>query len=298
MNKYCPSCKVKRKTKRENCLVCGTLLIGDWRVDSFVEKAGLGLPIDYDEVDPSRVFGIDVHQYSGVVNWEKAREAGVKFALIKATSGLLTANFFRQNWEGAAKAGILRGSWHWLFKSSDISAGSQARNVISVLKADPGELPMFCDFEWTKYNYKQSNPDTGDLWGLLKPYEDMTGRRPGIYSSPGYWGQYGNMQAVWDTYPLWIANYKVTKPTIPLPFKKYMFWQFSEMVEGADYGVSIYEERGVDGNYFGGTLQELYAIASQPDPTPVPVPVPTPADDPIVEVQMTHLSGKKEIIKK
>ena len=56
---------------------------------------------------------------------------------------------------------------------------------------------------------------------------------------------------VLKNYPLWIANYRVPKPTIPAPWKSYIIWQYAE--DANLPGVSI----PADGDIAPGTLADL-----------------------------------------
>src|SRR5512146_139615 len=62
------------------------------------------------------VQGIDVSAWQGDIDWLKARAAGTQFAFIKATEGgdHLDPKFL-ENWEGAKRAGIARGAYHFLY---------------------------------------------------------------------------------------------------------------------------------------------------------------------------------------
>ncbi len=50
--------------------------------------------------------GIDVSYWQGDIDWKKVRDAGIKFAFIKATEGGdHLGPKFRQNWHAAKRAG-------------------------------------------------------------------------------------------------------------------------------------------------------------------------------------------------
>ena len=95
------------------------------------------------ETRASKPKGIDVSHYQGTVNFNAAKADGVVFTFIKATEGhstsfrlpstteacsplhFLTAYkdaSFSANYEGATKAGILRGGYH--FAHPDSSSGA------------------------------------------------------------------------------------------------------------------------------------------------------------------------------
>src|SRR5207302_821092 len=55
-------------------------------------------------------------------------------------------------------------------------------------------------------------------------------------------------------YKLWIANYHVPQPTVPLPWDRWTFWQFAP--DGRCKGVN----GDCDLNVFSGTMDELKSM--------------------------------------
>ena len=236
--------------------------------------------IDYVYPDQSRVHGWDIsHWAGGVVDFQKARDvAKAAFVFIKATNGINEVNWFRENWE-ASKGYMLRGAYHWLYPSWVTSANGQARKLHALLTevGDFGELPIVVDFEKTYHNYEPAFPTVSDLWGFVATWEDMTGKKPIIYTGPSFWQTYGGLATTWKEYPLWIANYERETPTVPAPWTEYTFWQFSEKGFGENYGVDKYQKRAVDLNYFGGTAQEFQELFGDTIP-PIVEPPGEPMD--------------------
>ena len=219
---------------------------------------GATAPIYFDTPDPARVLGIDVHQYSGVVNWEKSFAGGINFTLIKSSHGTLKSRFFDENWKGA-KDILPRGAWHWLYPSTIFSANRQAQLCFEFFKNDLGEIPLQVDYEWTYHKYKKANPRPEDLYGFMETWKRLTGRECIIYTSQGFWNEFGSQKSYYSDKELWVANYKVDKPNLPKPWTKWLFWQWTENGNGELYGVNKYEEWAVDLNYYNGTLAEFNA---------------------------------------
>ena len=74
-------------------------------------------PWDGRAPDAYAVHGIDVSRWQGPVDWPAVRSAGIAFAYIKATEGGDHADpRFPDNWQGAARAGVLvePGDVHYL----------------------------------------------------------------------------------------------------------------------------------------------------------------------------------------
>lgn len=201
--------------------------------------------------------GIDVSrwQHGASLNWDKVRADGVTFAFIKATEGSnYTNSYFAGDWAATKRVGIYRGAYHFA-RPSVGSAARQARYFVAQAGTFGGEgvLPPVLDLEsdgglgvtalrrWTK------------AW--LAATEELTGRKPIIYTGPYFWeSELGNTQ-VFSSYPLWIAHYGVSSPRVPGGWSHWTFWQKSQT--GRVDGIS----GAVDINEFNGTRARLAGLA-------------------------------------
>jgi len=107
-------------------------------------------PQDFGRIRPQSqpVHGIDLSKFQPAVDWPTARANGVSFAFIKATEGGDQIDpMFRQHWQGAARAGIPRGAYHFFYHCRP--AAEQARFFIANVPRSPGALPPVLDMEWT-----------------------------------------------------------------------------------------------------------------------------------------------------
>jgi lysozyme len=96
----------------------------------------------------------------------------------------------------------------------------------------------------------QSNPVViANLTSLLAALQQWTGRQPMIYTDSGFWNGLGT--GAFGTYPLWIAQYEVTAPTLPAGWALWDFWQHSET--GSIAGI----QGSVDLNVYSGSLAAL-----------------------------------------
>ncbi len=210
----------------------------------------------YDQPDPTFVLGIDTSHYTKVVNWQIAKENGIRFVIIKFMDGKYRTQYAEENYKGAKDAGILVGSYQWLRKATEVSPGGQAREYLAMLADHPCDIRPAVDFEWSP-NGKAYNVDTGELWGFTQPFEAGYGKKPMIYTAWGYWDEFGSPASMWADYPLWTAQYRVKQPKLFGPWTQWKFWQWTATGEGARYGVPSDGEKAVDLNYWCGTLEDL-----------------------------------------
>ena len=220
--------------------------------------------IYFTQPEPGRTLGIDVSHWSGIVDWDVARAAGIKFAIIKYMDGILPADFAEINYAGALHAGLLVGSYQWL--RSEISEGRQAKEYAAMLRNMPVDLPPAVDYE-ASFRGKRYDPNLKNLWSIITPLQMLVQRQLMVYTSIGFWGDHGSLSMIYGRCALWQAQYKVKQPAKMLPWSGWDIWQFTETGEGARFGVPKFGERAVDLNYFRGTVQELYQWCGKTMPT-------------------------------
>lgn len=226
----------------------------------------------FDRPDPNRVWGVDTSHWTGVVDWQQAKERGCAFAIIKYMDGTFPTRFARENYRGAVDAGVLVGSYQWLRKASEVSPGRQAREYLAMLRDMPVNLPPAVDFEWSPAG-KKFNVNTSDLYGFVIPFEDGYGSLSMVYTAIGYWSQYGSKDPFWAARYSWQARYG-GNPLLMLPWLNTKIHQWTEKMDGEWMGIPPDGEKGADGNYWLGTLAELYAFCKLPPVTPTPSPEP------------------------
>lgn len=197
------------------------------------------------------VEGIDVSKFQGNINWKKVRKAGIKFAFIKATEGGDHKDKkFRQNWNGAAKAGIARGAYHFYYFCTRPEV--QAKWFIKQVPVSKSALPPVLDMEWNHYSKTcKKRPRAAkvraDMRKFLKLVERHYGRKAVIYTSTDFHKQ--NLEGHFKDNAFWLRSV-AAKPHKIFKGRKWLFWQWTGT--GKVNGI-----RGkVDRNKFSGTHQE------------------------------------------
>lgn len=198
-------------------------------------------------LDGYTVHGIDVSAYQGRIDWQEVATHNVRFAFIKASEGITLRDArFRRNWDAARKAGVYRGAYHYFQPNYD---GTQQANLFTrTVPLQPGDLPPVLDVEHAEFHdvaYMRRNVAT---W--LRLVERHYGVRPILYSNYSFYKRY--LAGHFDKYPLWLAHYEVSQPS--LPREKWIIWQHSD--EAYIPGI-----RGtVDFNVFQGNFETLLAM--------------------------------------
>ena len=195
------------------------------------------------------VFGVDVSNYQGEVDWQRLEEQGVQFAYIKATEGSgYVDESARRNIEDSAQTGVKRSCYH--FFSFDSSGHTQAQNFINTVPRESIDMPPVVDIEY--YADKIYNKPTVDeaeeiLLPLLDELEAYYGVKPVIYTTMPVYFRY--VRKICGEYPLWIRC-KQTEPE----FADWTFWQYDDHgeLEGC-YG----DEKYIDFNVYCGSEEDF-----------------------------------------
>lgn len=190
------------------------------------------------------VRGIDVSGY--IPDWP---QWGLQFGMCKATEGApgeawdFDEPAFDANWAGMKRAGIRRFAYHYAHPSADPAA--QAAFLTRVVRA--AGLEKGDNFVLDLESADGLPPIRVSFWAYVFCSEINRlnpGHRVLVYTYPwfaeqGYCAKLGN-------WALWIANYNVPRPAVPLPWRRWQFWQYTG---GLD----------TDHDVFSGTEAELLA---------------------------------------
>ncbi len=243
---------------------------------------------------------IDMNRYEEVRDWTLEGYDGV---ILKTSEQNLVDKVYPSYMRSLKATTKVRGTYNYYRPVFD----QYTQGKIYFDMARGTQLPPAIDVElWEGYSDDLSfytNKSQAIIRSTLKSYldlvEGMFGRKPMIYTAPYFWNKYyGNVDWAKD-YLLWVANYDVLTPMIPLGWEKWTFWQYTS--HGTVPGIV----GGVDLNYFNGTITEL-KILSNVDPTiPPPPPPPEPrhtitilVDQLRVRIAPSAIAGIKDYLPK
>jgi GH25 family lysozyme M1 (1,4-beta-N-acetylmuramidase) len=208
---------------------------------------------------PNYVFGGDSSVWDDInetpqrPDFQKAYNNGWRFNYHRTSFGLSIDSDYRVNWSNSRKTKLLLGNYHFLVWTQ--SPEAQADFFWNIIKDDPGELPLVCDFEW----WSVIPADAFDLlYRFLEQLKKHTNKKIMIYTAYSFWKQYGKKDNYWKQYLVWLAHYNNTPPLgsldVPLPWIECDFWQFTGHGDGLLYGM---ESKDVDLDFYMGTYNEL-----------------------------------------
>ncbi|HLN94857.1 MAG TPA: glycoside hydrolase family 25 protein [Flavobacterium sp.] len=195
-----------------------------------------------------RAAGIDVSEYQGRIIWDSVRNVAgqfpIEYVFIRATAGSDRPDAaFKRNWKGAAKAGLLKGAYHYY--RPDENSIKQADLFIRTVTLRKGDLPPVLDIEKVPASQSVDSLKKG-LKRWLDKVEAHYHMKPIIYTGEKYYDAF--LADDFPDYPFWIANYNFFVEEID---DDWLMWQFSESARVS--GI----KGTVDLNIFNGTKKEL-----------------------------------------
>jgi lysozyme len=215
-----------------------------------------------------RTLGIDFSRWQDSnstpqkMNCAAAKTAGAQFAFIKASQGTWCDEDFIWNYFSAVETWPVVGAYHYLDWTKP--AKDQAKFFLGLTQnVNPNLLVV-------DYECRTNAPSTGTARLALKTFltevVNATGKRPIIYTGPGYWAEYGSPDLWWAQFPLWLAHYKTYTPIVPKPWVGWSFWQYTDEGDGIRFGA---ESREIDLNYWVGSYDGLLKFSQSSTIPPI-----------------------------
>ena len=200
------------------------------------------------EKHKDRVFGLDVSQYQGEINWRIVdsieENFPLNFVFVRATAGKDKVDLqFKKNWVEAKENNFIRGAYHY-YRPNENSK-EQANNFIATVKLQKGDLPPVLDIERLPKNQSLDSLKKG-LRRWLEMVDAYYKVKPIIYTGEKYYQDF--LKEEFSEYTFWIANYNFFVEEIK---EDWLFWQFTEKatIKGINGKVDV--------NIYNGTPKML-----------------------------------------
>lgn len=187
------------------------------------------------------LLGIDVSSFQGEIDWEKVKEAGVEFAIIRLGFGytvnmeLVLDKYFQENLKGAKENDIKIGVYFYSYANEIEEVEKQAQFIVDNLNGE--DLDLGVTFDWENWNnfkdYHVNLYDLDNMYNSFKKVLEDNGYKTMLYGSKFY------LKNIWKTEDkdIWLAHY-TNKTNYD---KDYVMWQFSDkgIVEGINSFVDL-----------------------------------------------------------
>lgn len=190
------------------------------------------------------LYGVDISEHNGFVDFEELKQAGIKFVIIRCSYGLNEDSNFKDNVYRANKAGLMCGVYHYSYALTVERAIEESEfvcNLISECGCFLG-LPIFLDMEDAD-NYKRNRGITNvRINEICKYFINHTKK----YYDCGLYASFDWLKNIidWKTLDccIWSAQWCNVDN-----FKGYM-WQYTDNlnINGKLFDGNILYEYGVD----------------------------------------------------
>lgn len=185
--------------------------------------------------------GVDVAAYQhpggAPISWPQVAQAGISFAVVKATEGTYYQNpYALSDITAAQAAGLSVGAYAFAIPNGNggsASAVAQADYLLSYLGPLSASVPVMLDIEYNPYaggTCYGLSPAQLAAWVSAFSAEVVakTGHAPYVYTAQGFWNPCTGGSAVVATDPLWVANYTTaSSPALPGGWANWTIWQYS-----------------------------------------------------------------------
>ena len=177
---------------------------------------------------PERIYGVDISNHQGSVDWDALAASGRRFAFIKASECPSYRDpWLGRNWSEAKRVGLKRGAY--CFARPSAATPAQSVELFRDTLANAGGLDqgdmIVLDIE------DERVADGTNLLPWVKEWleraEQTFGVRPLVYSAHWYLAPHGLEVPEMAGYALWAAEYDDTAPPVPHGWDRVHVWQFT-----------------------------------------------------------------------
>ncbi len=163
--------------------------------------------------------GIDVSKHNGSINWQKVKDEGIDFAIIRAGYGRVATQKdpkFEENYLNAKKVGLHVGVYWYSYATNEAEALEEAKLFAEIIKYKQFDMPVFIDIE-----DECSKSKAAAIIKTFCDYMEKQGYYAGVYSSKSFLANYA--PGITAKYCGWVAQW-ASVCTFAGP---YAFWQYS-----------------------------------------------------------------------
>lgn len=178
------------------------------------------------------LLGIDVSRYQGEIDWQKVKDSGVEFVIIRVglrgygQKGVMVEDAnARKNYQEATAAGLKVGAYFFSQATSVSEAMEEADYALELTKDWSLDMPLVCDWECLAEDYRTFGMDARAITDCIKAFCNTVadaGKQAMIYCNLSQSPKEMFYQELTD-YPFWFALYEDT-PNFPCTAA---MWQYT-----------------------------------------------------------------------
>lgn len=168
--------------------------------------------------------GIDISSWQKNVNFSKVKNSGIDIVYIKSSEGTRYIDpYFESNYKNAKANGLKVGFYHYVTARNVTQAKEQANFFARIISGKQIDCKLAMDFEsFGNLSVSQINEISKVF---LETLESATKTSPIIYSNA--YSAREIFSSSLNKYPLWVANYGVSKPGSNGKWSSWVGWQYT-----------------------------------------------------------------------
>lgn len=175
--------------------------------------------------------GVDVSAHQKEIDWEKVRQAGVDFAVLRAAyrgytgGGLNMDPYFQKNFKAAKAAGLQVGVYLFSQAISVEEAVEEAEFLLEILDGEMLSLPVYFDWEYVEAESRTQNMGSSEVTAFAQAFcskIEEAGYEAGVYFNQSLGYLVLNLSRLTD-YAFWLAEYQ-SVPNFNFDFG---LWQYT-----------------------------------------------------------------------
>lgn len=182
--------------------------------------------------------GIDVSSWQGEIDFSQVKASGIEVVYIKSSEGFRSVDsYFEQNYANAKNAGLKVGFYHYVTARSVEDAVKQANFFVSTISGKNPDCKLAMDFE--SFGSLGREEINQIALTFMQTVKNVSGKDVIIYSDE--YNANSTFESNLATYPLWVAQYEVSEPTVREHWSNWAGWQYTD--RGEVPGISSYVDR-------------------------------------------------------
>lgn len=194
------------------------------------------------EVDGAVAKGIDVSQHQGSIDWQKVKNAGTDYAIIRCGYGNDETNqddkYWKTNADACVQNGIPFGTYIYSYAENTEMAESEANHVLRLVKGYKMKYPIYYDLEdQSILDATESDPKKiAEIAETFCNIIESAGYEVAIYANTNWFNNYLT-DSRFDSWGKWVAQYNDSCTY----GGKYTMWQCSStgQVDGISGNVDL-----------------------------------------------------------
>lgn len=216
-----------------------------------------------------KIFGVDISEHNGYVDFNKMKTDGVQFVMLRASWGhFVEDKLVRRNVEECKRIGLAYGFYHYSYADSDANAKIEATSFLSLCKELGGYTYPLCldmeDADHWKANHGVDDRQNIRTIQIFREVIEEAGEYLILYMSKSWFDRLKAQNAkLIDSIDAWLAHWGIQEPSMNCGM-----WQYSS--DGVISGSSARTDVNWCYKDYPAILAGMKNASStiQPNPTP------------------------------